>query len=289
MFTDNSFIRLDWAAKNILRDKADFEIFEGLLTVLFNEKVKIVELLESESNKKDKDDKYNRVDIKAKNSHDEIILVEIQLDPDAYYLERVLFGVSKAITEHITEGQYYDEVKKVYSISILYFNLGTGQDYLYHGTNVFLGVNTGDTLLFNGQGKKRIRKKKRNDIFPEYYIIRVGSFEKETATTPLEEWVRYLKTGYISPDTNAPGLQKARERLRVLSMDDATRKAYEDYLFNKCIEKNVIETARDDGWENGWESGWENGYEEASLTMLQHLQAMGVDEGIISQITGIKP
>jgi hypothetical protein len=32
------------------------------------EKVTIVELLDSESNKESKDDKYNRVDIKAKNS-----------------------------------------------------------------------------------------------------------------------------------------------------------------------------------------------------------------------------
>ena len=40
MYSDNSFIRFDWAAKNILRDKADYEIFEGLLTVLFKEKVK---------------------------------------------------------------------------------------------------------------------------------------------------------------------------------------------------------------------------------------------------------
>ena len=99
MYTDNSFIRLDWAAKNILRDKSDFEIFEGLMTVLFGEKVRIVELLESESNKETAKAKYNRVDIKAKNSKDEIILVEIQLEHEADFLERILFGVSKAITE----------------------------------------------------------------------------------------------------------------------------------------------------------------------------------------------
>lgn len=48
MYTNNDFIRLDWAAKYILRDKADFEIFEGLMTVLLGENVKIVQLLESE-------------------------------------------------------------------------------------------------------------------------------------------------------------------------------------------------------------------------------------------------
>lgn len=289
MFTDNDFIRLDWAAKNLLRDKANFEIFEGLLTVLFKEKVKIIELLESESNKKDRDDKYNRVDIKAKNSHDEIILVEIQLDPDAYYLERILFGVSKTITEHIDEGQKYENVKKVYSINILYFNLGIGEDYLYHGTNQFVGVNTGDILLF--KGKKRSGKKRRNNVFPEYYIIRVESFEKETPTTPLEEWVRYLKTGYISPDTTAPGLQKARERLRVLSMDDNTRRDYENYLLNMNIEKNVIETAREDGCDNGYEAGEAAGRAEGerkiASEIIQKMKAAGMDAATITQITGV--
>ena len=75
MYTDNDFIRLDWATKYVLRDKADFEVFEGLMTVLFGESVKIIELLESESNRENKDAKSNQVDIKAKNSKDEIILV----------------------------------------------------------------------------------------------------------------------------------------------------------------------------------------------------------------------
>jgi len=282
MFTDNSFIRFDWAAKNILRDKADFGIFEGFLTVLFNEKVKIMELLESESNKEKEESKYNRVDIKAKNSRDEIILVEIQLDHDTYYLERILFGVSKTITEHIGESQNYENVKKVYSINILYFNLGIGSDYLYHGTNEFVGVNTGDTLLFNSKGKKRLRKKRRNNIFPEYYIIRVEQFEKETAETPLEEWMRYLKTGYISPGTTAPGLQEARERLRVLSMSDEIRRKYEKYLYNKVYEKDIVETAREDGWSDGYEEGERKAIQEIE----KKLKAEGMDEETITRITG---
>ena len=43
-------------------------------------------------------------------------------------------------------GDLYSEVKKVYSISILYFDIGKGNDYLYHGQNTFTGVHTGDHL-----------------------------------------------------------------------------------------------------------------------------------------------
>ena len=104
MNESNKYIRFDWAAKRMLRDKANFGVLEGLITVLLNEPIKIDEILESESNQDSDRDKFNRVDIKAKNSKGEIILVEIQLTRELYFLERVLYGVSKAITEHIHLG-----------------------------------------------------------------------------------------------------------------------------------------------------------------------------------------
>ena len=119
MEQQDRYIRFDWAVKRLLRQKANFDVLEGFLTVLLGEEVKIIELLESESNQQSADDKFNRVDIKAKNSKDEIIIVEIQNTRELYYLERILYGVAKAITEHISLGERYYEVKKIYSISIL--------------------------------------------------------------------------------------------------------------------------------------------------------------------------
>ena len=98
MMEKNRYIRFDWAAKYMLRNKADFAIFEGLISVLVGEKVTIVELLESESNQEHENDKFNRVDIKAKNSCGEIILVEIQQSRELDYLQRVLYGVAKTIS-----------------------------------------------------------------------------------------------------------------------------------------------------------------------------------------------
>ena len=146
MQIENKYVRFDWAVKRMLRDKANFAVLEGLITVLLGEKIVINELLESESNQESGDAKFNRVDIKARNSKGEIIIVEVQLTRQLYYLQRMLYGVSKAITEHIQIGNKYDQVKKVYSINILYFDLGKGSDYLYHGKTIFTGVHTGDQL-----------------------------------------------------------------------------------------------------------------------------------------------
>ena len=310
MEDDNKYIRFDWAAKRMLRDKANFGVFEGLITVLLNEPVHIIEILESESNQNDADDKFNRVDIKARDSKDEIILVEIQQARELYYLERVLYGVAKTITEHISFGDKYDKVRKVYSISILYFDLGQGADYLYHGQTSLVGVHTKDTLKINTRDKGMIQIKTPEEIFPEYYIIRVNEFNK-VARTPLEEWIDYLKSGHIKEDTQAPGLQEAREKLQYLKMNKAERRAYDRHIDNIMVQNDVLDTAKMEGHAEGLEEGLakghakgleeghakgleeghakglEEGRAEEKKSLVRRMKAMGMDAEAIAQITGL--
>ena len=42
MNSENKYIRFDWAAKRMLRDKANFAVLEGLITVLIGEAVHII-------------------------------------------------------------------------------------------------------------------------------------------------------------------------------------------------------------------------------------------------------
>lgn len=209
------YIRFDWAIKRLLRQKANFGVLEGFLTVFLGEQIKIEEILESEGNQQMADDKFNRVDIKAKNTKGDIILIEIQNTRELYYLERVLYGVAKAVTEHLHLGQDYSGVKKVYSISILYFDIGVGTDYLYHGQNQFVGVHTHDHLQVNTKERGAIVKRLPSEIFPEYILVRVNEFDK-VAVTPLEEWVRYLKDGIITSGTTAPRLGRGTREITLL-------------------------------------------------------------------------
>ena len=250
MNENNKFVRFDWAAKRMLRDKANFGVLEGLLTVLLGEKITIDQILESEANQNTCDDKFNRVDIKALNSKGEIIIVEIQNTRQLYYLERILYGVSKAITEHITLGSKYDSVKKVYSINILYFDLGKGSDYLYHGKTSFVGVHTGDHFQINSKERDGIRMRTPDEVFPEYYIIRVNEFNK-IASTPLEEWIAYLKDGSISEDTTTPGLAEARQKLQYLKMSKEERMDYDSHIDAVMTQNDVLDTAKMEGRAEG--------------------------------------
>ena len=113
MELQDRYIRFDWAVKRLLRHKANFGVLEGFLTVLIGDDIHIVEILESEGNQQTEEDKFNRVDIKALNSKNEIVIIEIQNTRELYYLERILYGVAKAITEHISLGETYYKVKKI--------------------------------------------------------------------------------------------------------------------------------------------------------------------------------
>ena len=274
MEVNNKFIRFDWAVKRMLRDKANFAVLEGLITVLTGEVVKIEELLESEGNQETASDKFNRVDIKAKNDKGEIIIVEVQLTRQLYFLQRMLYGVSKAITEHIEIGNKYDKVKKVYSINILYFDLGKGSDYLYHGKTVFTGVHTNDRLEVNTKEADELRMRVPEDIFPEHYIIRVNEFNS-VATTPIEEWLDYLKNNRIKDDTSTPGLKEARQKLLYLTMSDKERRAYDEHMDDIMVQNDVLDTAE------------EKGVIKGIMLTAKNLKSMGFSIADIMNATGL--
>ena len=279
MVQPDKYIRFDWAIKRLLRQKANFGVLEGFLTVLLGEEVKIIELLESESNQQTSDDKFNRVDIKARNSKNEIIIVEIQ---NTRELERILYGVAKAITEHISLGERYYEVKKIYSISILYFDIGKGNDYLYHGQNIFTGVHTGDRLEVTTKEKDALVHKLPAEVFPEYFLIRVNEFNK-AAVTPLEEWIEYLKTGCIRADTKAPGLEEAREKLIYYNMSKEERHAYDEHLSAMMIQNDVLDGAKLEGLIEGRVEG----RAEGRMDMARNLKKLGVSTAIIMESSGL--
>ena len=101
---DPVLIRFDWAIKRLLRQKANFTVLEGFLSVLLEEDVKIVSIRESEGNREHPADKFNRVDIFVENSHGELLIIEIQNSEQVDYFLRMVYGAYKAVTEHIFKG-----------------------------------------------------------------------------------------------------------------------------------------------------------------------------------------
>ena len=267
MSKDKDLIRFDWAAKRLLRQKSNFVVLEGLLSLLLNERIKIVRMLESEGNKEDFDDKFNRVDMLAENSRGELVIIEVQNDRELDYFHRILYGVSKVITEYIHIKEEYSKVKKVYSVNIVYFDLGQGKDYVYHGRTEFRGIHNNDILQLSANQQKQFMYKEAGDLFPEYFILRVDEFDRK-AVTPLDEWISFLKTGEIPENANAPGLPEARERLRRDALSKEERQRYDAHIEALRYQKSVIKT------------GWIEGQMEGERIGLAKGRAEGLAEGL---------
>lgn len=266
-----SYIRFDWAMKRLLRDKANFAVLEGLITTLLGEKMTIQKLLESESNQEDEDDKYNRVDILAENDKGEIFIIEIQNNNEYAYFQRMLFGTSKLVTEYINRGQGYDKIRKIYSINIVYFNLGNGTDVVYHGKTEFRGIHNNELLSLSPFQQQKFEVSEVSDLYPEYYILKVNDFNR-WSKVPLEQWIYFLNTGEIPEDADAPGLKEAREKLELDRMSKSELAAYYRHLDNVVILRDNIITARGEGHLEGREEGRAEG------------RAEGIMEGIMEGI-----
>ncbi|CAK8718476.1 MAG: conserved hypothetical protein (putative transposase or invertase) [Candidatus Electronema aureum] len=267
-------IRFDWAIKKLLRDKANFSVLEGFLSAVLNEDVTVVNLLESESNQEDSFDKFNRVDLLVENSKKELLLIEVQVKSEYDFFHRIAYGVAKLMSEYLEKGQPYREIKKIISVSITYFSLGIGTDYLYYGSTNFVGLHTGDILALTEKQQELFGISEVRKIFPEHYLIRVEDFPDKVQSA-LDEWIYMLKHSEVRPDFRAKHIQEASARLRIMNLDEPQRKAYDEYMQNVSYQQSMLWSSR------------EEGKHEEKIAIARNLLAHGIALEVIAASTGL--
>ena len=279
-------IRFDWAIKKLLREKANFVILEGFLTVVLKQNIKIIEILESESNQETENDKFNKVDLLVKNQEGEFIIIEVQNNNEHDYFQRMLYGTSKVITEHLKKKEAYSKVKKVYSITVAYFDLGQGTDYVYYGKTDFTGIHSNETLALSEKQIKLFEKNAVKDVFPEYYIIKADKFDDRKVSDKLDEWIYFLKNSEIPDSFTAPGLQEAKETLAEIRMTESERAAYErsNKRLRDIASANFTKEADYNfALKEKYDQGVEQGVRKAAMLGIQK----GYTNQIISDMTGL--
>ena len=288
------YITFDWALKRLLRNKANFVVLEGFLSELLGHDVKIVQFLESESNKENANDKHNQVDIMCEDTDGHKIIIEVQYERQYGYFYRMLYGTSKTIVENINAGEDYDRIPKVYSINIVYFDLGQGADYVYHGKQVFRGIHNDDELKLSARQRELFGGEEPADLMPEYYVLKVNNFN-DVAKDSLDEWISFLKTGEIPEHPKAKGLAEAKERLRVDSLPEDERRAYFKELERQMIENDVMKSKFIDGKDEGIkegiaqgiEQGIEQGEQKKSISVARMMKAKNYPIADIVEMTGL--
>lgn len=287
MSNERKLISFDWALKRILRQKANFTILEGFLSELLREDITIKQILESESNRQHKEDKSNRVDMIVENSKNELIIVEIQHETEYDYLQRILFGTSKLLVEHMEKSMPYSKIRKVISISLVYFDLGQGEDYVYRGTTEFIGLNKRDVLKLNSTQQELYKTEKISDIYPEYYILKINQFDdlnvsRDTRSrNTIDQWIYFLKNEKIRDEFTARGLKEAKEELDIMKLSDEERREYEGYLESLHYQASMYEST--------YIVGEKKGRDEEKREMARASLREGLSVEVISKITGLSP
>ncbi len=288
-------IRFDWAIKHVLRNKANFDVLEGFLSELLKEPIVIDSLLESESNQENSDNKFNRVDLLVSTSNNEKIIIEVQTVSEWDFYHRILFGTSKIIAEYLKKGQPYSQVPKVISVSVLFFNLGVGSDYVYKGETDFTGIHTQDRLQLSGDNVELYLNKldkhhhSPSDIFPTYYIIQLKKFAN-IIQNKFDEWVYFLKNESIKPTFSAQGLLSAKEKLDVLKLSPEKRRAYEKYWQDMSFEASLVETQQlklEQAGRFGEKRGMQKGMQQGIQLMAKKMFKRGYSIAEIAEDTGL--
>lgn len=299
MEENNKYIRFDWAMKPMLRDKANFDILKGLISVLLGEDIKIEEILESESNQATISERFNRMELLSRDSQGDQILVKLQLLRKRYYYTYLRRGTCEVIgNKNENRPHYYSQIRRVCSIHLLYCDYGNGKDYVYHGNSTPIGIHTGDTLYVKEKQKGVIVPNIPESMSPEYYIVRIYAYDK-TPETPLDEWMRYLKDGIIKEDTCTLGLQQAQKKLRIDDMVYGDYKKYLAYVEEMMIQEDMFDTARLEGYWEGFEevlkkiptkTGEQEDLKDGLKTLASIVKRMvvaGMTDEMILQVTGI--
>ncbi len=253
-------VRFDWAMKRFLRTKTSFESLEGFLTTLLEKDVKILQLLEGESNKERREDRSNRWDLLVEMGDGELVLVEVQVVRELDYFRRLVPGASKLV---FAEGVSYEKVKRVISVSIVYFDLGQGKDYVYRGETEFRGIHCGDVLGLTDKQRRILPKLvKASEVLPVYYLLKVNEFD-DHAKNSLDEWIYFFKNSKVRGEFGAKGLKKAARAWSVQKLDEDAWREYDGYIKDWRIASGVMETAYIEGELDGIEERWEKiGIEE---------------------------
>lgn len=252
MPSNRTYISFDWALKKLLRQKANYGILEGFLSELLKEDVKIKSISDPEANKAEANLKINRVDILVEDTQKRLMAIELQYNREIDYFYRMLFTTSKMTVENIDQGYDYGKIKKSYSINLLYFELGQGKDYVYHGKSEFIGIHLGDTLQLSQDQKDEFLSKEVYELFPEYYVIKVNAFD-DVAKDSLDEWIYFFKHSKVPENYKAKGLKEVEKKMRFENLSPEDKAAFEKHQLNLISERNVIKTAHLEGKAEGRE------------------------------------
>ncbi len=226
------------------------------------------------------------LDIKAKNEKGIWFNVEMQISEDYHFDKRAIYYWAKLVTEQLSEGMMFKQLKKNISINILDFNfIPNRQDV--HSCYKIINTATG-------------QDDKLDDVFELHYVElrKFNKLESEIATA-LDRWATFLTKSdklnkYQIPKELACDTAIVKAISAVDRMFDEEERLIYDVRMQSLIEvESKIASAEEKGMKKGMEKGMEKGIKQgieiSQKKMILKAYQTGLNIEMISQILAIEP
>jgi predicted transposase/invertase (TIGR01784 family) len=294
IMTDKPLISFDYAIKYLLKDKGDYEIVEGFISALLKSygygDVKIISLLDTESNKENKKGKRSLADLVVEDAEHNKYIVEIERQYKDSFIHKACFNTSRLIVDHLGEQMDYMKIVKVFHISLLYFPVGKGA--IHHGQTIIRELETKEKLTVHiTDPETREIICDATDILPEYFFISVPLFN-DRLEKEMDDWLYVLKYDNIPATYHSPYMQRVADKLSILKMTPDERNSYYVYMKQMYSDRDELQAAETRGEIKGRAEEREKReaekkkHEEEKKNMARRLLAKGMSIADVSEVTG---
>lgn len=273
--------KVDFAFKKLFGTEENKDLLISLINAIVSEEDQVADVeLKNPYNLADyQAGKMSVLDIKAKDKKGRWYNIEMQISEDLNFDKRAIFYWAKLVTEQLSEGMMFRELKKTISINILDFNFVPTPDY----HNIYKIINT-------ATGKDD----RLHDIFELHYIeLRKFKKEYQEITTALERWVSFLSRAYDLSKDRLPSVMASDKHIvkalyavdRMFNEDE--RLMYEVRLQVLADVESKIASALEKGLKEGKEEGLKEGERLAKLSIARELLASGMKAEDVARIAGL--
>jgi predicted transposase/invertase (TIGR01784 family) len=266
--------RVDFAFKKLFGSEENKDLLISLINAIVSEQEQVVEVeLKNPYNLADyRAGKMSILDIKAMSENGRWFNVEMQISEDYNFDKRAIYYWAKLVTEQLSEGMMFKELKKTISINIMDFNFIPDTPEVH---NCYKIINT-------ATGKDD----KLHDIF-ELHYIELKKFKKSyhQINSALDRWSTFLTKAdkldkehvpkELASDKNIVKAIEAVDRM----FDEEERLVYETRMQSLADVESKIASAE--------EKGREEGMDKASKAIALNLLSKGIDITTVAEVTGL--
>ena len=265
----------DYFVRYLFTDKGSSEsiLLDFINSIMLNANMKTfrsVEILTPFNLKKNRNLKETIVDVKCITQNGSVVIIEIQLQGNSRFPERILYYWAANYSKLLKHGERYDELTPVISINLLNFNLDKTKNI--HSCYMLYEMNNKKLLTDHLQ----------------IHIIELKKFKKNILSKDLNCWLKI----FTSKNLEASMSEIVKEK----PIMEEVQKKYNNFVKSKLMmmeyEKKEAylygnQIMLDEERRLGKEEGIKEGIEKEKYSLAKNMKKENIDVNIISKVTGL--